>query len=202
MGHLVVNRPGRASVRAFVLALTLCAFALVALPAAGAAQHAGVSIKHPFTGQRPTELNVHAGVSHRGIGPAAGLRVAIPIVDNGFVSSIDNAVYITVGGDIFFERCVGGCGDNDRDYGVAFAVPVTGRWQFNFTPRWSAYGELGPNVYIHSGWFGEGHFPGFLDAAPHWLSATAGGKWHFAPEVSLTLSLGAPYSHVGLDVLL
>jgi hypothetical protein len=198
----VLKRIRAATFRALVLVPALCALALAHEPAPAAAQHDGVSIKRPFTGQRPTELNLHAGVSHRGVGPAAGLRVAIPIMDNGFVSSIDNAVYITIGGDIFFERCVGGCGRNDDDYGIAFAVPVTGRWQFNFTPRWSAYGELGPNVYIHSGWFGEGNFPGFLDTAPHWLSATAGGKWHFAPEVSLTLSIGAPYSHVGLDILL
>src|SRR5215211_7904243 len=98
----------------------LCAIALCAglsgTAARASAQHAGVAIKRPFTGQRATELNLHAGLSHRGLGPAAGLRVAIPIVDNGFVSSIDNAIYITVGGDLFFERCIGGCGRNDDDY--------------------------------------------------------------------------------------
>jgi hypothetical protein len=170
--------------------------------APASAQHAGVAIKRPFGGKREAELNLHAGVSHWGLGPAAGVRVAIPVVDNGFVSSINNAVYITLGGDLFFERCVGGCGPRDRDYGVAFAVPVTGRWQFNFTPDWSAYGEVGANVYVHSGWFGDGRFPGFFHAAPHWLSTAVGGKWHFAREMSLTLSLGSPYSHVGLDFVL
>ncbi len=183
-------------------AIALCAAGLCWVAGTAAAQHAGVSIKRPFTGERVTELNLHAGLSHRGLGPAVGLRVAIPIVDNGFVSSIDNAIYITFGGDIFFERCVGGCGRRDDDYGVALAVPVTGRWQFNFTPRWSAYGEVGPNVYIHSGWLGDGDFPGVGRSAPHWFAGAAGGKWHFAPEMSLTLSLGAPYSHIGLDVLL
>jgi hypothetical protein len=182
--------------------LALCVAALWSSAASAFAQHAGVAIKQPFRGERPTELNLHGGFSHWGLGPAAGVRVAIPIVDNGFVSSIDNAVYITLGGDLLFERCHGGCGARAEDYGVAFAVPVTGRWQFNFTPRWSAYGEVGPNVYVHSGWLGDGHFPGVVGAAPHWLSSAVGGKWHFAPEMSLTLSLGAPYSHVGLDILL
>lgn len=185
-------------------AIGLVWFALLAagLPTPAAAQHAGVSIKRPFRGQRVSELNLHAGLSHRGPGLAAGLRVAIPIVDNGFVSSIDNAIYITVGGDLMFERCLGGCGRNDRDYGVALAVPVTGRWQFNFTPRWSAYGEVGPNLYLHSGWLGDGRFPGLLHVSPHWIAGAAGGKWHFAEQTSLTLSVGAPYSYVGLDILL
>jgi hypothetical protein len=182
-------------------ALAVCV-AVLSVAAPAAAQHPGVSIKRPFGGERPTELNLHAGLSHWGVGPAAGVRVAIPIVDNGFVSSIDNAVYLTVGGDLFFERCVGGCGARDRDYGVAFAVPLTGRWQFNFTPDWSAYGEVGGAVYVHAGWLGGGRFPGVGHAARHWLSTAVGGKWHFAREMSLTLSLGAPYSCIGLDVLL
>lgn len=184
------------------IALALCAVGLTAAARPAAAQHAGVAIKKPFAGERPTELNLHAGLSHFGLGPAVGLRVAIPIVDNGFVSSIDNAIYITVGGDLFFERCVGGCGARDRDYGIAVGVPVTGRWQFNFTPEWSAYGEVGGSVYVHSHWLGDGDFPGVWHAAPHWLATAVGGKWHFAPTTSLTLSLGAPYSHVGLDFLL
>ena len=176
---------------------------LFALAPSARAQHAGVHIKRPFHGQRSSELNLHAGLAHRGLGPAAGVRFAIPIVDNGFVSTIDNAIYLTIGGDIFFERCIGGCGDRDRDYGVAFAVPLTGRWQFNFNPDWSAYGEIGPNLYIHSGWFGgRGKFPGPGHVADAWIAGAVGGKWHFAPDVSLTLSLGAPYSHVGVEWLL
>ncbi len=177
--------------------------AIAALPAERvSAQHAGVDIKRPFRGQRPSEFNVHAGFAHRGVGPAVGVRLAIPIVDNGFVSSIDNAIYLTFGADILFERCIGGCGDRDRDYGVALAIPLTGRWQFNFNPDWSAYGEIGPNLYLHTGWLGKGRFPGAGRVADGWIAGAVGGKWHFAREVSLTLSIGAPYSHVGLDVLL
>lgn len=175
---------------------------LIGIATAARAQHDGVSIKRPFTGARATELNLHAGLSHWGPGPAAGLRFAIPILDNGFVPSIDNAIYLTVGGDFLFDRCLGGCGRDRDEYGVAVAIPLTGRWQFNFTPRWSAYGEVGPNLFIHSGWFGRGRFPGFDHHPGAFLAAAAGGKWHFAPRTSLTLSLGAPYSHIGLDILL
>jgi hypothetical protein len=185
----------------FGLAATLLTFGLLP-PAVAEAQHAGVDIRRPFRGQRPSELNLHAGLSHRGVGPAAGLRFAIPIVQNGFVTSIDNAIYFTFGGDVFFERCIGGCGKNDDDYGVALAIPLTGRWQFNFNPDWSAYAEIGPNLYVHTGWLGGGKFPGFGHIADAWFVGTVGGKWHFAPDASLTLSLGAPYSYVGLDLAL
>jgi len=193
----LLSRPLRLLPRLLLVLASLAAFSTSA-----SAQHDGVSIKRPFSGRRPVELNLHAGLSHRGLGPAAGLRFAIPIVDNGFVTSIDNAIYLTVGGDLFFERCVGGCGKNADDYGFAVAVPFTGRWQFNFTPRWSAYGEVGPSLYIHSGWLGAGTFPGVAHVADAWFAGTVGGKWHFAPQMSLTLALGAPYSHVGLDILL
>lgn len=186
--------------RVQLLGAALC---LLAASGVAEAQHDGVSIKRPFGGTRRTELNLHAGFSHHGPGLAAGARVAIPIVDNGFISSINNAIYITVGGDLMFERCYGGCGRRDDDYGAALAIPITGRWQFNFTPRWSAYGEVGPNIYVHSGWVGDGgHVPGPHKVPGAWLAAAVGGKWHFAPEMSLTLSLGAPYSHVGLDIAL
>jgi hypothetical protein len=55
---------------------------------------------------------------------------------------------------------------------------------------------------VHSHWFGRGHFPGVGHSPGHWIAGAVGGKWHFAPRTSLTLSLGAPYSHVGLDILL
>jgi hypothetical protein len=184
------------------IVLAAALVATLAFSSLAAAQHDGVSIKRPFGGARDTELNLHAGVSPFGVGPGVGARVAIPIVDNGFVSSINNAIYITIGGDLLFERCWGGCGRRDDNYGVAFAIPLTGRWQFNFTPRWSAYGEVGPSIYVHSHWFGRGKFPGVGHAPGHWIAGAVGGKWHFAPRTSLTLSLGAPYSHVGIDILL
>ncbi len=191
--------------RTFLLRSVVSLGALVSLwcvPQRVAAQHDGVRIGTPFTGERRAELNLHAGFSPRGLGPAGGLRFAIPIIDNGFVRSINNAIYITFGADLFFEQCVGGCGKTANDYGVAFAVPVTGRWQFNFTPRWSAYGEVGPNLYVHTGWLGKGVFPGFGHVSDAWLAVAAGGKWHFSRTSSLTLAVGEPYTHVGIDISL
>lgn len=183
------------------LAHALVTIAVLSIASVAAAQHDGVSIKRPFTGKRPTELNLHAGFSHFGLGPAVGARVAVPIVDNGFITKIDNAIYLTIGGDLLFERCWGCDKRDDHEYGVALAIPLTGRWQFNFTPAWSAYGEVGPNIYFHSHWI-DHHFPGVGHHPGAWLAASVGGKWHFAPRMSLTLALGAPYSHVGLDLLL
>ncbi|MDH5674276.1 MAG: hypothetical protein OEZ06_19135 [Myxococcales bacterium] len=181
---------------------SLCLSLLLLTAAPVLAQHEGVRIGKPFTGQRDAELNLHGGLTYRGPGAAGGLRLAFPIVDNGFVSAIDNAIYLTVGFDLIFERCVGGCGDYAEDYGAAMAVPFTGRWQFNFTPKWSAYAEVGPTLYIHTKWFGRGRFPGFLGIPTGWIASGLGGKWHFSPRASLTLGLVFPYTHVGIDILL
>ena len=160
-----------------------------------------MSIKRPFRGERATELNLHAGLSHHG-----RARRRCPRGHSNLGQRLRaqhrQCHLLTIGGDLLLER-FGGCGRRDDDYGVALAVPLTGRWQFDFTPRWSACGEVGPSVYIHSHWFGDGgkiHGPGRRPDA--WVAVTVGGKSHFAPRTSLTLALGAPYSHVGLDFLL
>jgi len=193
---ICASRPLQALLAAAVLAMSL------ASARSASAEHPGVRIGQPYRGTRPAELNLHGGLSFRGPGPAAGLRFAIPIVDNGFVSKIDNAIYLTFGADLLFERCLGGCGAKERDYGVAFAIPLTGRWQFNFNPHWSAYGEVGPSVYVHSGWLGDGKFPGIGKRPDTWVAGAVGAKWHFASTTSLTFAVGEPYSHVGLDFLM
>lgn len=174
--------------RTFCLAFVLATSTLVQPVFA---QAPDTDIQTPFTGLRSTELDVHGGLALNHLGVAVGARLNVPLLDNGFIASLNNAIYLTFGGDLYLT------GSYYRDdIGVGVGLPITGRWQFNFNDRWSAYAEVGANIYLHSDWFEFG-VPG--NAALDWYIAALGGKYHFNPDMSLTLRLGAPYAAVGLD---
>ena len=77
-----------------LLALSALAFSL-ATPAVAA------PIEQPFSGRRPLTLGVHAGFAWYGNGVAFGARLGVPLVHNGFVSTINNSVYLSVGADVY-----------------------------------------------------------------------------------------------------
>jgi hypothetical protein len=73
-----------------------------------------------------------------------GVRFGIPIVDNGFVTTINNSVAISFGGDILhYDNCWynGPCSANYID------IPVDLQWNFYVARRFTAFGELGLDVY-------------------------------------------------------
>lgn len=83
------------------LAAAFAAIAAVSAPDAAYAQRGRVDIRTPHTGSRPFQLDVHAGFTWWGVGFASGARFGIPILNNGFVPSINNAVYINFGADFY-----------------------------------------------------------------------------------------------------
>lgn len=169
--------------------VVLLGVAMLSLPAAHAQD-----IGTPFTGDRPISLSVHAGFAWYGSGVALGGRVNIPIVDNGFIKSINNSVYISLGADIYNVsyryRDRDGRGGPDRwdRRGFAVGIPVALQWNFYFSPEWSAFGEAGINIYLD-------------DVAPapsyNWGIAAAGGRYHFSKSVSAQLRVGSPYTSIG-----
>jgi hypothetical protein len=174
----------KGAVVAVVLLAWLC-------PAPAAAQ--GGNIRTPFTGaRRPMQLDIHGGFTHLGLGPTAGVRFGIPIVQNGFVRSINNAVYINFGADFYWMK-------HKKDaYAPGLGIPVMLHWEFFFTPRWSAFAELGANLFFHPKFFkGDGwHWsPG------HWIVGAVGGRFHFNSVVALVLRLGNPYSAFGVTFM-
>ncbi|HBQ11511.1 MAG TPA: hypothetical protein DEF51_10195, partial [Myxococcales bacterium] len=76
--------------RALLLALSLG----LASASVTAEAQSSVDIRRPHTGSRPFQLDVHGGFSWWGVGFASGVRFGIPLVNNGFVDSINNAVYL------------------------------------------------------------------------------------------------------------
>lgn len=161
---------------------------LLAVAPDGLAQVGQVTIKNPFRGTRPMTLDLHGGFTHLGNGPAVGARFSIPIVQNGFVPSINNAVFITFGGDFYWLKI------DHNDYEPAVGFPVTLHWQFYFTTRWSAFGEAGFNLFLHPSLF---RGDGWVWAGGHWAIAAVGGRYQLSKSIALVLRLGNPYSCFG-----
>lgn len=175
---------------AFLAALSITA----AAPSEAEAQ--GTDINTPFTGQRPFQLDVHAGFVWRGWGFASGVRFGIPIVNNGFISSINNAVYINFGADFYYLRCYY-CGRRGNDYyGFGLGFPVSLHWEFYVNDNWSFFAEIGVNIWLD---------PAFFDGDPYdpydgfyWFLAAAGASFHVSQNFLLTLRVGIPYVAFGL----
>ena len=170
------------------------------------------------------ELEPHALVgpmdppgNTRGTGLGAGLRVTIPIVQNGFIQTINNSVGISFGLDWLHygagrEVSVGPCGrwiaapGNERicvqvanPYGAPanyVFLPAALQWNFWLHRRFSAFGEPGFVIYHRKATYEpEGEF----GLAPLFQ---VGGRWHFADVAALTFRFGYPTFSLGISFLL
>jgi len=159
------------------------AFAALLCPRLAGAEQA--IIKRP--GDHPRyafEAEPHLLVGWREFndGPGVGFRGTIPIVHNGFVSSINNSVGIGFGFDIDPVR-----------HANRFAVPIVMQWNFWLSTHWSVFGEPGAAIL-----FGEGREKN----RPLFPVLYAGGRFHFTEAVALTLRVGYPDLAVGFSFLL
>jgi hypothetical protein len=194
-----------------------CALFSVALATAAATPARAESIiKNP--GDHPdykVELEPHGLFGwanlYRDNGFGVGARASIPIVQNGFVKTINNSVAISFGldwlrysGCYFYDRRGGrydgyGCGAS------FFIFPVAMQWNFWLTPKWSVFGE--PGLYVYHGVFDDYCDNQFVGcAAPTRTSVQpafyAGGRFHFNDSISLTMRIGYPTLSVGVSFFL
>lgn len=175
-----------------IIAFMLVALSMTLVPSEAMAEGGGgTNIRTPFTGDRPFQLDIHGGFSHFGVGVATGARFGIPIIDNGFVRSINNAVYINFGADFYFVK-------HGNDYAPGLGIPVALHWEFYFTDRWTVFAELGVNIYIHPNLF-RGH--GWDWSPGHWILGAIGGRFQINRVIALTLRLGNPYSAFGVTFM-
>jgi hypothetical protein len=106
--------------------------------------------------------------------PGIGFRGTIEILDNGFVSSINNTVGIGFGADWATKH---------------FRLPIVMQWNFWLSRNWSVFGEpggvidLGDKTRVHPAFF-------------------AGGRFHFTDRITLTMRVGHPLASVGVSFLL
>jgi hypothetical protein len=206
-----------------ILTAILGAFALMLVSASPA--RAESIIKHP--GDHPNysvELEPHLLLttffSHfAGNGFGIGGRFTIPLVENGFVSSINNNVGIGFGLDwAHYTGCY-------RNYGYyadcpsvnTFYIPVVMQWNFFFTTHLSAFGEIGLDLNYTSWpdngycWYDAQNHPhcdpfygpyggGHTDWDPFILAV--GGRFHFSQAVAITARIGYPYISFGVSFFL
>lgn len=183
------------------VALSLAVLGGAAAPETARADH---RIDQPFTGTRPFQLEFHGGLAWYGFGFAGGARFGIPLMHNGFVPSLDNAVYLNFGGDFYFvddwicyNNGRGGC--DYRGYGIALGFPVALHWEFYFSDMWSAFAELGFQVFLPPSLFHGGYID-YRDHVGQWVIAAVGGSLHLGDVVALTLRVGNPYISFGITL--
>lgn len=109
----------------------------------------------------------------------AGFRGTVVVVDDGFISSINDSVGITFGGDFFFGR-------------NRFYIPVALQWNFWLSRNWSVFGEPGVSFSL-----GGGKKVDLLDPL-----IMGGARLHLGDTVALTLRAGYPAVSVGVSFLL
>jgi len=152
------------------------------------------------------EIEPHAllgfwGVLYRGSGFGLGGRFSIPIVDNGFVSSINNSVAISFGLDVlFYNACWygGGCS------ATILQFPVAMQWNFFVARRWSVFGE--PGLVVYHGFFDScppgihcGDAPLDTSVVP---ALFLGARYHLSDSTSLTMRVGFPSFSFGFSFFL
>jgi len=187
---------------------------------AGPAQAEQSIIKRP--GDHPrysVELEPHLALAF--LSPTAGSngvgiggRATIPLLDNGFITSINNSVGIGFGLDwLHYNGCyyyngrnyAGGC-DNLN----SFYFPVVMQWNFFLSTHWSVFAEPGLAIH-HRSWGSDlacydgagralpcaGSGPNRTDVDPFILFV--GGRYHFSASTSLTMRIGWPYASIGVS---
>ena len=177
--------------------------ALLGLTAFAGDARAESIIKSP--GDHPSyhvELEPHGLLGwanlYRDNGLGLGLRATIPIVENGFVKSINNSVGIGFGLDwLRYDGCyyATGNGKSRVGYGCGasfFVIPVVMQWNFWLTTHWSVFGEPGLG-------FAFNQFKGRDLAHP---VIDLGGRYHFNDKISLTMRIGYPSVSVGASFFL
>jgi hypothetical protein len=168
-------------------------------------QHAGDHPRYVFEAEPHLVLGVIEPPGYAsGSGFGFGFRGSIPLMHNGPISKLNNSMAIGFGMDfVRFGRgdfCrdggpLGECRDIGRNEGFnEFYFPVVLQWNFFLSRNWSVFGEPGLALNYHA-WNG----PNDLDVAP--FVFYAGGRFHFADRIALTMRIGYPAFSVGCSFL-
>lgn len=131
-----------------------------------------------------------------GIGP--GFQMLFPVVQNGFIPSINNAFYVGFFTDFLFHGDAGG--NYDLAYGF-FSLPVGAlvQWRFFLFEILSVYANLGAGIWP---WF-------FRNDNIYYRGATLvrgfplfelGLNLHFTKAIGMNFEFGYPAARIGLNI--
>jgi hypothetical protein len=130
-----------------------------------------------------------------------GARISIPILENGFVRSINDSVAITFGADVLHYD---GCYIPKYTCSANFLVlPAALQWNFYLARHWSVFGE--PGLFVYHGFFDSCptgtpcvNVPSATGVQP---AVFVGGRYELGDHVSLTVRLGYPTISFGISFL-
>jgi hypothetical protein len=218
---MMLVRTSKSAFRVALFCVVLAASWLVTRPA----KAEEMIIKHP--GDHPNysiELEPHLLAAFflptAGDGYGLGGRFTVPLMKNGFVSSINNNVGIGFGLDwIHYSGCYY---YNGYYYGPAypyycpslntFLFPVVMQWNFFLSTHWSVFAEPGLAIYYQD-WNGNGCVPYYGPGGRYYgcegpdhlgidpFIFFVGGRFHFSESVALTLRIGWPYASIGVSFM-
>ena len=112
---------------------------------------------------------------HKKGGFGVGFEGTFNVADQGFIRGVNDSVGVGFGVN---------WATNEK-----FLLSAAMQWNFWLSENWSVFGE--PGVAVHA----DKH----LDIWPH---LGAGGRFHFTPNISLTMRVGFPVFSVGVSFLL
>ncbi|MCL2778596.1 MAG: hypothetical protein FWD73_11375 [Polyangiaceae bacterium] len=129
-----------------------------------------------------------------------GGRFSIPIVDPGFIPTINNNVAISFGIDwVHYTGCYYAGTHCGADY---FMFPVALQWNFWLTKQWSVFGE--PGLFIYHGFYNNDFCNGLVGCSNPTVTSIdpaffVGARYHFNNRTALTMRVGYPYLSIGVS---
>jgi hypothetical protein len=160
------------------------------------------TIKDRGTHDRPIQLSAQLYIPwFWGIGIGVKLAGEIPVVKDGFISSINDSFSIEPAFYFAYSNYYGSNFYNDDVNLLQYTIAAAGLWNFHLKPNLTVYAALSLGVVIRDWtniddrYWNDNKAAAFVELAP-------GVKWKFAEKVALRAELGwyGPRAGIAIDL--
>lgn len=147
--------------------------------------------------RRPMMLSFFLGVPYNyyyyGFPFGLGARFMLPIVHDGFITTVNDSFGIEFGADLF--------GVAGTRFYPSLGVPIEVYWQFHFTKNFSAYAKIGAMLEINFVAYGCTTVA-CRNWTPVWFQpiGNVGIIYKFTEKVSFRAEVGYPWIKVGIGI--